>query len=711
MSKLRTTVGAYKGLPRLFINGEPATGICCSHKGFLFRRLDGAYDTARRLRREGIAIFRDTAMIVPQADGGLDTSMFDQDLAGLLEVDPDILFMARIPLPQPPDWWTMEHPDELMVHRDPYTGETVRVAPHHVRASFSSEFWRRDVCRWVEQIVTYCEQHHGETIMGYFLHGGIFEWAYSWAEVLSDYSPAQTRGFRRWLRERYGDDLSALREAWGDGDVRFDTAAVPVDRARLRPETPALLDPETDRRIIDYLTYHSHIVAESLIELAGCVKSTLRRLGSEKVVGTWYGYEFWPAGHAGHYHNSGHHAMEKVLACEDIDFFSLIHSHFERKPAGLWVHHMPGSSVVAHGRLLYGEDDTATHVAEDPVSWQQFCRTPRESEGVLSRNFMGALSTGGSVYWHDFSGERWFADDEVATHIGRLVCLFEHEFGKQHRNRCQVAGFVSKRSKRYFRQDAALTDGVYCRQISELLHVGAPVDVYYAEDIPMLLERGRLERYRAAVFFDGFDLSNGVREAIRVGLACGGRTLIWCYGAGFVTPGGFSAEKMHDLTGIPVQIGREGQTLKAETHYTGTLLRYGVNANISPVFKGLEDADEDIATWGWYVQPESPALMTRQFAEWRSIWTGAPALPSTVLRKMLREAGVHIYTGTGDQAFAVNDLLAVHACFSGTRTIELPCTCEVVDALSGETTANLCSSFDWKASRADTGIWRLHAGT
>jgi hypothetical protein len=398
--------------------------------------------------------------------------------------------------------------------------------------------------------------------------------------------------------------------------------------------------------------------------------------------------------------------VQRALECDDIDFYSLIHSHFERKGGGIWAHHMAGSSAVLHGRMLYEEDDTATHAAQQELGWQQFCRDARETEGVLSRNLMGGLTCGGSIFWHDFSAEGWFSDDDVATQIGRLVDLFKQEFEKPYTGRSQIVGFVSKDAKSYFRQDSDLTDGVYPRQLSELLHCGAPVDMYYTEDLPLLAEKGMLDRYRTAVFFDAFVVGEEVREAIQTGVACDGRTVIWCYGAGFITPDGFSAEAMSELTGMPVEIGREAQALKAATRYTGELIQYGVNARISPVIQGKEDAP-GVNTRGWYVQPESPAFMTREADNWRSIWTGAPALPSAVLRQVLKEAGVHLYSEVGDPAFAVNDLMAVHATFDGPREIYLPQEARVTDALTGETVSDACRQFTWNARRADTGIWRL----
>ena len=46
-----------------------------------------------------------------------------------------------------------------------------------------------------------------------------------------DYSPAMQRYFRRWLRQEYAGDVQALRAAWNDGEVSFETRRTTGDRA------------------------------------------------------------------------------------------------------------------------------------------------------------------------------------------------------------------------------------------------------------------------------------------------------------------------------------------------------------------------------------------------------------------------------------------------------------------------------------------------
>ncbi len=704
--RLRTSVREYNGSPRLFINGRPDAGMAFSHNGFYRTdRHRNAYRDFQKFSEAGIHQFRMLGLITPREDGSLDTEAFELQMNRLLNIDPDILLMMRL-LRHPPTWWLDAHPGELMVHLDAATGKPVNIEPHKRRPSFASRKYRRDMAGWMNSMVRYCEERYAQNIMAYFYHGGVIEWAYSWDELLSDYSRVQRDGFREWLRDRYKDNQT-LRSAWNDPRASFDAVEIPRNRTRARGE-PALFNPAKNRNVIDYLTYHSEVVAGSCVEVAGRIKETLADVGAEKIVGTWYGFDFWPATHPAHVHNSGHHAFDKVLKSPDIDFLGLIHSHHERVPGGIWLQHYAAGSVSLHGKLSWEEEDTATYMTEDELSWQQKCPTLRQSIGVLTRNFAGTLSVGGAEYWHDFSGEHWFGSDELVRQIANFAVLARKDMKKPFRSGSQIAVFTSKESIRYIRQDRPLTDALFSRQISELSHLGAPIDIFYLEDIPLLARKGRLEQYSMAVFMNALKVGEKVHAAIREQLARDNRTLVWLYAVDCMTQSGLSAGPMQKITGLPVEIRDQPQPLKAISHLTGTLVQYGTDSPLRPVFAGkVPPDDEKTEILGWYLQPAYPALLRRKLDGWTSVWSGAPALPAVVLRQIAREAGVHIYAGSGEQVFAWNDLLALHASFSGQRKVVLPRPAAVYDAFSGEAAADAGAEFTLDLRRADTAVLRI----
>ena len=67
-----------------------------------------------------------------------------------------------------------------------------------------------------------------------------------------------------------------------------------------------------------------------------------------------------------------------------------------------------------------------------------------------------------------------------------------------------------------------------------------------------------------------------------------------------------------------------------------------------------------------------------EYADWASVYSAAPNLPSPVLRGIARYAGVHLYSEAGDVLYATPQLLCVHTVAGGARTFALPRQVEIV---------------------------------
>ena len=62
-------------------------------------------------------------------------------------------------------------------------------------------------------------------------------------------------------------------------------------------------------------------------------------------------------------------------------------------------------------------------------------------------------------------------------------------------------------------------------------------------------------------------------------------------------------------------------------------------------------------------------------SKWTSVYSGVPAVPTALIRNMLRHEGCHIYDdNSSDVVYADGNYVAVHSLFGGERTIHLPKT-------------------------------------
>ena len=412
--RISTEIRSVGGVPRLHVDGAVHNGLTFHHNGFVKGRhaYERALSDLRRMYAAGVRMVSTDALIEVREDAALEFAASDRWMADLAAVGPDLLAVLRLPVWQG-ESWLAGRPDHRKRHRDAATGEPLSGGS----PSFSSEAWRSDACAWLREAVLRCEERYGDRTAAYIPAG---ELCYHREEALSDFSPVQERAFRVWLRRRYGESEAALRRAWAMEDAGFESASVPADRLR-RPGDSCLLVPGTpDQRIIDYLIFHNAVFADALVEMCAAIKAALAEAGSHKIVGTFCGYHFFDVGRTASFHNSGQHAVERVLASPDVDFMAVVHSHQERHPGGMWMPQMPLASCGLRGKFVFQEEDTATHRAQ-PLSWQRPCPDLRSTLGALTRNLAGALAAGGSQWWHDFSGEGWYGDPEIAAHVAQLV--------------------------------------------------------------------------------------------------------------------------------------------------------------------------------------------------------------------------------------------------------------------------------------------------
>jgi hypothetical protein len=200
------------------------------------------------------------------------------------------------------------------------------------------------------------EGPHAGRVFGFYLEHG--EWFHDTRGGF-DLSEPNVLAFRVWLRNRYRNDLVALRAAWHDGNVTFENAAIPDPGAPAAGSGASaretLLWGERERRIVDFHEFSSDIVAQVITRLGRAIKEAS---GNRSAVAVSYGYtlELPRAG-------SGHLSLATVLASPFIDILTGPVSYSARTPAGRprsprpWIRsRWPASCGVS-------EDDTKTFLA------------------------------------------------------------------------------------------------------------------------------------------------------------------------------------------------------------------------------------------------------------------------------------------------------------------------------------------------------------
>jgi len=696
MKSLRSTVSDWHGAPTLHINDQPDTGLMLYHN-----TVERGHEEMADFACAGIHLLTTGVGSVGclREDGTLDTAEIDRKMALILAADPEALVLTRLSL-HPPQWWVQRRPEHMLVHFDPYLD--AQVSAEWTSPAFASACWRAEMGGAMQQVICYCEERYGEHFLGYHLCAGdCGEWSYAWRHYTqSDYSPVQRVAYQQWLQQRYQGDVALLSQRWHQPAASFTDIEIPRDW-RYVPGKSYLLDPGQDQALIDYLTFHSEVVADAIVDFAQLAKAQLHEMEREKVVAVFYGYHFPPPGQSSALCNSGHHALQRVLASPDVDIICAPYTYYNRQAGGTFFSQLIAGSVRLHGKLFYSEDDTVTHVVE-PHPYRYNCPDLFASKNVLLRNVLGALRDGGTSWYMDWFGGNWYRDEALMASIAATQRLAQQRLRYDNASAAQIAVFVSEWTPRHIWHDNTLFDAWSTKQLPELWALGAPIDVFELADLPLLLQQANAEQYRLLVFLDVPTMSKEECRLLRE-MPLDGRTLLWSYAPGIVNEVSLSTEAVSSVTGFNIRSTTPGP-LKVETSYTGEALVYGVDDTMNPVLAGDDPTAEILGN----VQGTShPGLLRRRTESGTAIWSAAPLLPAALLRAFARDAGVHLYTDAGDQVLAERQLLTLHAASDGERRIKLPHPCTVVEAFTGAVIGEGVSEFSVVLREGETRVWKL----
>lgn len=586
----------------------------------------------------------------------------------VLAANPRALLLPRIGM-APPQWWLEAHPDDRMVWEDGAHQEGFVVA--------SSEY-RRDAAERLAALVRHLEEQFADQVAGYHpcgQHTG--EWFYygSWGRTLNGYSPGSVKAWRRWLAQRYQTD-GALRQAWGDGDVTLQTAAVPSAEARHAAPSGVLRDPAAERAVIDFDEFQQQMMAECVCDLARGARTAS---GGRKLVVFFYGYVFefgaLPTSPAA----SGHYGLRRVLDSPDIDVLCSPISYFDRGLGQSAPAMTAAESVALAGKMWLYEDDTATYLSTGtPPGSRDRVKTLAETNAQLVRNVAQEALRNFGTWWMDLTRTGWFNDPGMWAEMDRLKALDEALLEKPTAFRPPVAAVIDERSMLRVAGGGVVVTrpGIYEAR-RPLARMGAPYGQYLLDDV---LD-GEVDA-EVLVFLNAWCLSPDQREKLLA--VTRGKARVWCYAPGYHDDWQTSTDAMRQLAGFQLEPVSPEKTVATPTERgreSGLTEPFGVEQPIEPLFAATDATpDETLATF-----PDgSAAIAARRGSEGLSVFVGVPGLTSELLRFVAREAGVHLFTQSDCNVYANGPFLALHASEDGPIEIDTGRPGPVSDVLTGQ---------------------------
>ncbi|MBX3095446.1 MAG: hypothetical protein KF812_01155 [Fimbriimonadaceae bacterium] len=520
-----------------------------------------------------------------------------------------------------------------------------------------------------------------DRIVGIHLERG--EWFHS-EEVGYDSSVAAHEKFRGWLRARYRNDVVSLRASWFDGQVQFDTVAIPEDQVSNREGESFVRTDRKSRRWVDYHLFLSDAIAERINKLANATK-----VASEGtfLVGASYGYTFeWshPA--------SGHLSLGKLLRSPDLDYIAGPPSYASREPGAAAAFPGPVDSFSLNNKLAISEEDYKTPISgrNEPDTYNPVMKTPQALESVHWRGAGGALAHGTGTVWMDTWGNGWLNSRgiwERAQEVrrGMTMRLAAPQTAPD------VALLIDERSLAYLvDRDAfnALVKDV--RQ--SLVRSGLSVGTYLLSD---LAHRESFPESKLYVFVNAWDMRPEVRSAVKTRLQRDGKVLFWLYVAALFEGGRESLERAREVTGIALRpqpfASKSGTTLLNSRDPLSNALperELAQGGMLAPSYFAIPEVGTVL---GEYSQTGLPSFVVCPFDQdpnpqehWTSVFLGEPIVTPALFRELGRIAGCHIWSFDDDVLTVRPPFLTIHTKTAGPRTLALPDNWCAYDLINGE---------------------------
>jgi hypothetical protein len=408
-----------------------------------------------------------------------------------------------------------------------------------------------------------------------------------------------------------------------------------------------IYDPATEMDKIQYWRFHNEVIAEAVLHFASAARP---KIGKGKELGVFFGYYMVSDSKLVSF---GHLDYERVMASPDFDFFISPGTYNDRMIGGGSGPQLVQGTALRYGKRYLHEIDHRTHCVGPSPGSENKWKNQAEDDAGHKREAAFALIHHTSLWWFDMWGG-WYQKEETRQLIGVLQKISDAYVNDRSPSVAEML-LVADPQSAYYVNEKMPHASAMARQFREKVsRTGAPYDVYSFNDLAVI----DLSRYKV-VFLPATLLITPERaEVLNKHVLNSNRAVVWVYAPGIC----------------------DGRSLDAARvrYWTGS--EYGT---VGPV---------SVDRGGW----------TSVYAfEYKT-------LTPSVLREILRRAGVHLYVDGEDPVYANQRLLAIHTKEGGEKKIALMQVCKkVVDVFTGTTVAENVKEFSYRFETPDTALFEL----
>lgn len=717
-----------KGHPTLFVNGEVVPPYIMTENSF------PSYQAFGEHAKSGTHLWRihvSKGVFSRFMTGNRDEEnqeffrTIDGHIQSLLKVDPKAYILVGTTLTVNQEW-SDNNPDDATLLAD----------GRRVQHSFSSRKWidktRGDVTALVKHLMS---QPYSGHVIGVNFGIGVGPETYYWGfsanpydtirdkVVVGDYSPEHIRAFREWLKERYGNEVKALRAAWKNDKVDFQSAAPDINLLR-KEDLMVFRDPTQTRMPMDYWEFHSDVMARRVIDIARSVKEAS---GGKYITGFWGLYsngENAMISSPGQLHHVAYCGLQRVLESPFVDYIAMLQSYVYVRWGTPMVPINLTESIRQHGKMCLVEYDMRTFFT--PIHFTERTFSQQETLSVIRRDVAAAAIRGDGLWWVGFpDGTQgrisvpWFAEDSILDTLKEGKQVYDAVYRCDLNSVSEVAVFMN--SADVYTLDVMMAHNLlasaqFNTSAKELTKLGAPFDQYLLDDVAL----AGMDRYKVYFFLNAFNVTEKQKENIRKLLAKPGKTAVWLYAPGFSDGAGLSTKNIEELTGFKVAFEKRKGVPEVEINpahsFTAGVeqghrlqpVRYQHNPGVFEIGPIFDITDPAADVLGRYTDNGKVACAYKKVGDGNFIYMAIPYMDSTLARSICRASGVHLYADNDVYLDATRHFLTITATESGYRSkIKLPTRGVVYDVFERRVVDKDTDSFQTEVPPLTTALYYI----
>lgn len=675
--------------PRIEINGEIADPLI-----FGLRWKGDRTENFVTAKESGFNIFRflwEFSFESWNADDTIDYTRLDKEIEELLTAIPDakIILVMRI---SPPGWWQQKYPDELVKFADGLT-----TGADGIFASPASEIYRAELSEKIREFVTRIENcWYGSAIISYQpcnLRGP--EWVLAQKHrCYADYSRPMRDYFRKYLREKYENDVEKLRAAWDDDSVEFDTAEIPEQARRMLAEDYFL--PAASQDVMDY----NRALQRANVDTIATFMDAFHDAAPDKLRSLYFGYLMTLTHISSSPAASGHYDLMRLIQMNKVDIFASPASYVWRKPGDITGVGSVEDSFKKNGVVWLHEADNRTVLTALDIH----ANTYNFADSMIEnhRELIYSLIQRNPVWYYDLGGG-WYSHKYFSQDFAKMREIYRKAIQEPVTYTPPMAMFFDEKAF----DGVSLGDGNWgdarpFRMAAEnqksLARCGVPYDIFELEDIYSL----DLTPYQVLVFTNAWRKNPRLAQFLQEKVYAAGKTAVFMYAAGYGQGGG--VEGIRALTDMSVELMPLGTPL-CYRNAAGEQIGYPGMQN-TEVFAITEPSVEVI---GKYEGTNSVAAARKAVANGSSVLLGVHDIHGGDLREVCVKAGVQPLVDCADRVMFDGQYLGLFAIDApGKRTITLPAgtnAAAVTELFSGETLPVSEGSFTIELSTGDVRLY------